>query len=85
MAAIAYRGGHQWQPSVRRKGHPPVRKTFEAEAKRWGWLSEPKVERGAHVSPEEAQSASFAEALARCANELRARRAPVGSATVSSS
>ena len=37
MATIVHRGSHQWQARVRRKGYPPVMKTFEtkAEAKRW--------------------------------------------------
>ncbi len=36
VATIVHRGSHQWQVRVRRKGYPPVMKTFEtkAEAKR---------------------------------------------------
>ena len=76
MATIVHRGSHQWQARVRRKGYPPVMKTFEtkAEAKRWARLVESEMDHGAYVSREEAENTSFAEALTRYAKEITPRK-----------
>lgn len=76
MAAIVHRGSHQWQARVRRKGYPPVMKTFEtkAEAKRGARQVESEMDHGAYVSREEAENTSFAEALTRYANEITPRK-----------
>ncbi len=76
MATIVHRGNHQWQARVRRKGYPPVMKTFEtkAEAKRWARLVESEMDHGAYVSREEAENTTFAEALERYANEITPRK-----------
>jgi len=76
VATIVHRGSHQWQARVRRKGYPPVMKTFEtkAEAKRWARLVESEMDHGAYVSREDSENTSFAEALDRYANEITPRK-----------
>jgi len=61
---------------VRRKGYPPVTKTFDtkAEAKRWARLVESEMDQGAYASREEAEATSFAEALHRYCNEITPRK-----------
>jgi len=61
---------------VRRKGAPPVSKTFEtkADVKRWARLVESEMEHGAYVLRDEAKSTTCAEALDRYANEITARK-----------
>ena len=62
MATIIHRGSHQWQARVRRKGYPPVMKTFEtkAEAKRWARLVESEMDHGAFVSRVEVAARALA-------------------------
>jgi hypothetical protein len=76
VATITHRGSHQWQARVRRKGYPPVMKTFDtkAAAKRWARLVESEMDQGAYVSREEAENTSFAEALDRYAQEITPRK-----------
>ena len=76
MATIIHRGPHQWQAKVRRKGYPPVTKTFEtkAGATRWARLVESEMDHGAYVSREEAENTTFAEALTRYAKEVTPRK-----------
>ena len=76
MATLIHRGPHRWQAKVRRKGYPPVSKTFEteADATRRARLVEPEMDHGAYVSREEAESTPFAEGLERYANEITPRK-----------
>ena len=80
MATIVHRGSHQWQARVRRKGYPPVMKTFEtkAEAKRWARLVESEMDHGVYVSREDAENTTFYEALERHAAEITPRKKGAG-------
>lgn len=75
-ATINHRGRHQRQSKVRRKGYPPVSKTFEtkADARPWARLVESEMDEGAFVSREEAERTTLAEALARYAAEVTPRK-----------
>ena len=67
MATMVNRGSRQWQARARRKGYPPVIKTFEtkAEAEGWARMVESEMGRGVYVSREEAENTTFAAALGR--------------------
>lgn len=72
MASIRKRGEHQWQAEVRKKGHPPQRRTFlaRADAERWARQTESDIERGVFVDRSEAESTSLIDALDRYAREI---------------
>jgi integrase len=67
MAVIRNRGDHQWQAVVRKKGSPPVSKTFlhKADAERWARTIELAIERGEIDSVNQAtQRITVSEAVA---------------------
>lgn len=71
MATIVQRkakdGSVSWQVKIRRKGYPPVSKTFarKSDAERFARQVEAEMDRGVFQSRDEAESTTLAEALAR--------------------
>jgi integrase len=65
-----------WQVKIRRKGFPPVSKTFvrRADAERYARQAEADMDKGVFVSLDEAQSTSFAEALERYEREISSKK-----------
>ena len=61
-----------YRVKVRRKGHPPVTKTFDslADARQWGRLIEAEMDRGVYVSRAEAESTLLRDALDRYSKEV---------------
>jgi hypothetical protein len=76
VATIVNRGSRQWQARARRKGYPPVIKTFEtkAEAEGWARMVESEMGRGVYVSREEAENTTFAAALGRHLADVTPRK-----------
>ncbi len=71
MAYIRKRGALQWEARIRKKGIPPVSKTFEtkAEAEKWAREIESEMDRGIYVSRSEAERTTLKEALDRYIEE----------------
>jgi integrase len=81
MASIIVRKNNNgevtgYQARIRRKGFPPVSKTFSrrADAERYAREVEVEMERGAFVSLAEAQATTLAEALDRYEREVSSRK-----------
>jgi integrase len=80
MASIVQRvakdGSVTWQVKIRRKGYPPVSRSFlrRADAERFARQAEADMDKGVFVSLEEAESITLAEALDRYAVEVTAKK-----------
>ena len=80
MASIVPRrtkdGAITWQVKIRRKGYPPISRTFnrKADAERFARQAEAEMDRGVFVSTEEAESITLAEALERYRVEVTAKK-----------
>ncbi len=76
MATLVRRpgpGGRRvWQARIRKKGHPPLTRTFDrkASAEAWARQVEAEMERGTFVSRAESESTTLAEVLRRYAAEV---------------
>ncbi|MEJ2794952.1 site-specific integrase [Iodobacter sp. LRB] len=72
MAAILKRGDYQWQATIRKKGYPTQCKTFETkrDAEDWSKTVESEMRRGLFIDRTEAERTSFADALARYAEQV---------------
>lgn len=76
MASIVQRtakdGSVSWQVKIRRKGYPPVSRSFvrRVDAERWARQAEAEMDRGAYVSLDEAHRATLSELLDRYAIEV---------------
>lgn len=72
MAAINKRGPYQWRAQIRRRGFPPVSKTFttKAEAEAWVQMNESEMSRGIWVSKKEAETTTLHDALDRYEREI---------------
>ncbi len=66
MAAIRKRGDLQWQAEVRKKGHPPQRRTFtyRDDAERWAKETEVAIERGLFFDRTKAERNTVSELIA---------------------
>lgn len=65
-----------WRVRVRRRGRPPVQKTFinHADAERWGRLIEGEMDRGIFVDRSEAERTTLASALDRYGREVSSHK-----------
>jgi integrase len=75
MATILKRGD-SWQAKVRRKGYPPISRTFDskADADKWARLVEGEMDRGAFIDRREADSTTLDMALDRYGREVTPRK-----------
>lgn len=80
MASISYRGPHQWQAMVRRKGFPRQIETFETkkDAKDWASTVESEMRRGLFVDRSEAERTTLRELLERYGREVTPTKAGKG-------
>lgn len=64
MASVRRRG-NTWQARVSQKGFPAEVRTFDskAEAERWARAVESEMDRGVHVSRQEAERTTLAEVI----------------------
>ncbi|MHB1606044.1 MAG: hypothetical protein ACYCTV_06595 [Leptospirales bacterium] len=67
MATVQKRGPYQWRVQIRKKGHPPQTRTFDArsEADACARQVEGEMDRGLFVSRKEAENTTLTEALDR--------------------
>lgn len=71
MASIVARltkdGSFKWQVKIRRRGHPPLSRTFarKTDAERFARQAESEMDKGAFVSLDEAEAITLAQALDR--------------------
>jgi len=72
MATITKRGSSQWQAKVRKKGLPPVSRTFntKARAEKWARLIESEIDTGVFVFRTEAENTTLYDALGRYLREI---------------
>ena len=75
MAAFQKRSG-SWRAIIRRKGYPPVSRTFDskADAEAWARDEEGKMDRGQWVDRREAEATTLHEALERYEREITPRK-----------
>ncbi len=71
MAAFQKRSG-AWRVLIRRRGYPPLTRTFDskAQAETWARQIEGEMDRGVFVSRAEAENTTLADALDRYAAEV---------------
>ena len=71
MAAFQKRSG-AWRALIRRRGYPPLTRTFDSKAKAETWARqiEGEMDRGVFVSRAEAENTTLADALDRYAAEV---------------
>lgn len=71
MASILPRSGG-WQAQVRRRGRPPISRTFKtkADAEAWAWQMESEIARGVYRDRSQADRFSLGEILTRYAKEI---------------
>ena len=71
MAAITKRGEYSWRVQVRRKGMPPLYKTFnyKDDAEKWARQMEAQLDRGLFLDRKEAERTTFEELAQRFATE----------------
>lgn len=80
MASIVQRtaksGAISWQVKIRRRGHPPVSRTFarKTDAERFARQAEAEMDKGTFVSLDEAEAITLARALDRYAAEVTPRK-----------
>jgi hypothetical protein len=79
MATIHWRGGH-WRVQVRRRGLPPLSKTFgkHEEATRWAQTVEGRLAVGDVLDPGEARHTTLGEALERYLAEVTPLKSEAG-------
>ncbi len=72
MATVQKRGPYQWRVQIRKKGHPPQTRTFDArsEADAWARQVEGEMDRGLFVSRKEAENTTLSEAIERYIAEV---------------
>jgi len=75
MATFVKRG-ESWQAKVRRKGYPPVSKSFDTKiaAQKWARTIESEMDRGIFVDRTEAEATSLEDALDRYEREITPRK-----------
>lgn len=75
MATIIRRG-ETWQAKVRRKGYPPISRTFDtkSDAEKWARQIEGEMDRGAFVDRRESDSTTLDMALERYEREVTPRK-----------
>lgn len=63
MATITSRGPSQWQAKVRKKGFPPVSRTFtlKADAEKWARMIEAEMDRGRYLPRKVAEETTVSE------------------------
>jgi integrase len=83
MATIIRRG-ETWQAKVRRKGYPPISRTFDtkSDAEKWSRQIEGEMDRGAFVDRREADSTTLDMALERYEREVAPRKKGASPTTV---
>lgn len=71
MASIRQRKG-KWQARVRRKGYPPIEKSFSSrqDAEKWARQAESEMDRGIFVDRRAAEQNTFADMLERYKHEV---------------
>jgi integrase len=76
MSTIRKRGDLQWECQIRKKGFPPLTKTFtsKVDAEDWGKVTEAEMIRGAFIHRAEAERMTLAEALERYEREVSSRK-----------
>ena len=76
MATVQKRGPYQWRVQIRKKGHPPQTRTFDArsEADAWARQIEGEMDRGLFVSRKEAENTTLSEALDRYEREISSKK-----------
>ncbi len=69
-------GRRAWQARVRKKGYPPLARTFDrkADAESWARQIEGEMERGIFISRAETENTTLHEALERYAAEITPRK-----------
>ena len=74
MATITKRGSYSWRVQVRRRGMPPLFKTFnyQADAERWARQMEAELDKGLYLPRREAEKMTFGE----LADRFQAEYAP---------
>ncbi|WP_205204143.1 integrase [Azonexus hydrophilus] len=67
MATITKRGEYSWRVQVRRKGQPPMFKTFnyKSDAEKWARQMEAELDRGLYLPRREAEKTTFEELAER--------------------
>lgn len=72
MAHIRKRGDYQWQVEIRKKGFPPISKTFNTkqDAELWAKTTESEMGRGMFQDRSEAEGTTLFEALERYEREV---------------
>jgi integrase len=72
MATITSRGERQWRVQVRRKGHDPVYRTFDAyaDAKKWADELEGRISGETYVDRSEAKGTKLRELLTQYLDEV---------------
>lgn len=75
MAAFQKRSGN-WRAIIRRKGFPPISRTFDSldDAKTWAGETEAKMRRGLFVDQREAEATTLHEALERYEREITPKK-----------
>ena len=76
MATVQKRGPYQWRVQIRKKGHPPLTRTFDvrSEADAWARQVEGEMDRGLFVSRKEAENTTLSEALDRYEREVSSQK-----------
>jgi integrase len=71
MASISYRGPHQYQAQIRRKGYPTQTETFETrrEAEDWAKKTEFEMTSGSFIDRSVLEKTTFGDLLERYARE----------------
>lgn len=71
MASILPRPGG-WQAQVRRRGRPPISRTFKtkADAQAWAWQTESEIARGVYRDRSQTERFTLGEILARYGKEI---------------
>ncbi len=72
MATITKRGEYSWRVQVRRKGQPPMFKTFnyKSDAEKWARQMEAELDRGLYLPRREAEKTTFEELAERFKTEF---------------
>lgn len=72
MSTITRRGDSQWQAKVRRKGYPPLSRTFlyKEDAEKWARSVERELETSGFVDRREAEKTTLREVLERYRREV---------------
>lgn len=71
MATISERGEYSWRIQVRRRGIPPIYKTFnyKDDAEKWARQMEAELDRGLYLPRRDAERTTFAEVAERFEKE----------------